>query len=187
MNIILFGPPGAGKGTQAALLAERTGLPKVATGELLRAAVRNGTPLGQQARRFIDKGLLVPDDIIVDLLRELVASPDSARGLIMDGFPRTLRQAEAVDESLARRGRRVDGLLYLKVPEDELVRRLLGRAKEEGRSDDTREAISQRLAVYRAETEPLIEHYRELSVATDIDGLGSVREVAMRVEDALGL
>jgi adenylate kinase len=187
MNIILLGPPGSGKGTQGAILANRTKLPQVATGDLLRAAVQAGTPLGRQAQPYMDEGLLVPDGIIVGLLREVLASPDTARGLIMDGFPRTLEQAEAVDVSLDSSGRRVDHVLSLTVPEDELVKRMLGRAALEGRSDDKAEAIRQRLDVYREETEPLIARYRERGVVSEVAGLGSVDQVAQRVAQVLGL
>jgi adenylate kinase len=187
VNIILFGPPGAGKGTQGAILAERTGLPKVATGDLLRAAVRDGTPLGTRAKTYMDQGLLVPDEVIVDLLRELLASSEYERGLIMDGFPRTVEQAGAVDAALAERGSSVDYVLSLSVPEEDLVERMLRRAEIEGRSDDTAEAIRRRFEVYRRETEPLIAHYRERAAVTEVDGTGSVEEIARRIAEVLGL
>lgn len=187
MNILLFGPPGAGKGTQGTILAERTGLPNVATGDLLRSAVRDGTPLGNQAQGYMDQGLLVPDEIIVGLLRELLASPHYARGLIMDGFPRTVVQAEAVDAALAERGSSVDYVLSLTVPQEDLVERMLRRAAIEGRSDDTAEAIRRRFEVYRKETEPLIAHYRERDVVTEVEGTGSVEDIARRVAQVLGL
>ena len=185
MNIILFGPPGAGKGTQGALLSERTGLPKIATGDLIRAAMREGTALGKKARKYYDQGHLVPDAIIVDLIRELLSSPDLADGLIMDGFPRTPTQADAVDAELAERGARVDHVLSLAVPESELVRRLSGRAQAEGRSDDTPEAIQQRLTVYREETAPVMAHYSGQGVVAEIDGTGSVEEIAARIGEVL--
>lgn len=186
MNIILFGPPGAGKGTQGALLAQRTGLPKVATGDVIRAAMRDGTPLGRRAQEYYDEGLLVPDGVVVGLIEELLASPDVARGIIMDGFPRTVQQAAAVDRALATRGQRVDHVLCLAMPEHELVRRLAGRAHEEGRSDDSPEAIERRLEVYRKETAPVLAHYRRLSVVREIDGTGAVEDIASRINEVLG-
>lgn len=185
-NIVLFGPPGAGKGTQGVLLAQRTGLPKVATGDVLRAAVREETALGREAQGYMDQGLLVPDEIIVALLEELLASPQATRGIIMDGFPRTVVQARAVDTALAERGQAVDLVLRLEVPEPELIRRLAGRAAEQGRTDDTVEAIQRRLAVYREETAPVLAHYAARDVVREIDGTGAVEEIAERVNGALG-
>jgi adenylate kinase len=185
MNIILFGPPGAGKGTQGSLLSKRTGLPKVATGDLIRTAMRERTELGRKAKSYYDQGLLVPDGIIVNLIRELLASPDVGDGLIMDGFPRTPTQAEAVDAALAQRGADVNAVLSLNVPEKELIRRLSGRAREEGRSDDTPEAIQRRLDVYRKETAPVMAHYRARGVVHEIDGTGSVEEIAARIDEVL--
>lgn len=185
MNVILFGPPGAGKGTQGALLSKHTGQPKVATGDLIRTAMREGTSLGRKAKTYYDQGLLVPDDIIVDLIRELLASPDVLHGIIMDGFPRTVTQAEAVDAALAARGARVDHVLSLNVPQEELIRRLSGRARNEGRSDDTPEATQRRLRVYREETAPVMAHYRAQGVVHEIDGTGSVEEIAARIDEVL--
>lgn len=187
MNVILFGPPGAGKGTQGALLAQRMGIPKVATGDLIRTAMREETALGRQAKGYYDQGLLVPDEIIVGLIEDLLASGDVADGIIMDGFPRTMTQAEAVDGSLAARDGRVDHVILFDVPDTELVRRVLGRAREQGRSDDTPETIKKRLAVYRRETEPLVARYRRCDVVLEVDGTGSVDEIAARVADALEL
>jgi adenylate kinase len=184
MNVILLGPPGSGKGTQGALLSECVGVPRVSTGDLLRSAVAGETTLGRQARGYMQKGLLVPDEIILGLIEEVLASPDAQRGIIMDGFPRTVAQAEAVDELLARRGEKVHRVLSLEVPEAELVRRLLGRARQEGRDDDTEETITQRLAVYREETEPLIAYYRERGVLAAVTGTGSVEEIADRMQEA---
>lgn len=185
MFVILLGPPGAGKGTQGALLSERAGLPRVATGDLLRTAVRHGTALGKQARTYMDRGLLVPDEIILALIDEVLDSPAARDGLIMDGFPRTVAQAEAVDARLAQRGRQVDRAISINVPEDELVRRLLGRAEQEGRSDDTPETIRRRLAVYRDQTEPLIGYYRSRSVLREVDGVGLPTAIAARIDEVL--
>lgn len=186
MQIIVLGAPGSGKGTQGALLADRLGVPKIATGDLLRAAVRDGTPLGVEARSFMDRGLLVLDEIILGLIEEVLRSPEAQDGVIMDGFPRTLAQAEAVEGLLADRGSRIDRVLLIDVPEDELVKRMLGRARAEGRSDDTPETIRKRLAVYGEQTAPLIRYYEERGLLTTIVGLGTVREVADRVNEALG-
>lgn len=186
MQIIVLGAPGSGKGTQGALLADRVGVPKIATGDLLRAAVRDGTSLGVEARSFMDRGLLVPDEIVLGLIEEVLRSPEAQDGVIMDGFPRTLAQAEAVEGLLADRGSRIDRVLLIDVPEDELVKRMLGRARAEGRSDDTPETIRKRFAVYGEQTAPLIRYYEERGLLTTIIGLGTVREVADRVNEALG-
>ncbi|MDH3455927.1 MAG: adenylate kinase [Gemmatimonadota bacterium] len=177
MNIVLLGPPGSGKGTQGALLAERTGLPRISTGDLLRSAVARQTPLGQKARSFMDQGLLVPDAVIVGLIEEVLASDDVERGVIMDGFPRTVRQAEAVDRSLALRGSQVDHVLYIEVPEEELVRRMMGRSAKEGRSDDTPAAMRKRFAVFWKQTAPLVAFYRKKELLREIPGTGTIEAI----------
>ncbi len=186
MNVILLGAPGAGKGTQGAILAERTGLPRVATGDLLRAAVDDKTPLGEQAASYMHRGLLVPDEIILSLIQQVLESPQAANGIIMDGFPRTVAQAEAVEKLLSARGTRVDHAVTFNVPEPDLVQRLLGRASQEGRTDDTPEAIRKRLVVYRELTEPLIEFFQTRGILREIDGVGSVEDIAERVMEAVG-
>jgi len=186
MNLILLGAPGAGKGTQGVRLSQQLDLPKVATGDLLRAAVRDGTPLGEQASSYMDSGLLVPDAVILGLIGEVLESPQMAGGLIMDGFPRTVGQAEAVDRLLQKRGAQVDHVLTFEVPEEQLVERLLGRANTEGRRDDRREAINRRLAVYREQTAPLLAFYRHRDVLREIDGVGCIEEVERRVLAAIG-
>lgn len=185
MNVILLGPPGAGKGTQGELLARRLGMPRVATGDLLRDAVRRGTALGAKAKSFMDKGLLVPDAVIVGLVDAVLERPDTRGGIIMDGFPRTVPQAEAVDRALARRGAHVHYVVRIEVPQAELVRRLVRRAEQEGRSDDTPETIEERLRVYREETAPLVDYYRSRDLVVDIDGTGSIDEIAARIDEAL--
>ncbi len=180
MNIILLGAPGAGKGTQGVILSERAGLPKIATGDLLRAAVRDGTPLGRQAQEYMDQGLLVPDEIILGLIEEVLASADAAAGVIMDGFPRTTPQAEAVDGFLGSRNDQVDRVVTFEVPDDELIDRMLGRAEEQGRSDDTPEAIRKRLEVYRKQTAPLIEFYERKGIVTEVVAVGTVEDVTAR-------
>jgi len=186
VNVIMLGPPGSGKGTQGALLSEGTKLPRISTGDVLRSAVESGTPLGLEAKGYMDRGLLVPDEVIVALIEEVLALPEAEGGVIMDGFPRTVAQAEAIGDRLDTRGSAVDRVLSIEVPEEELVRRMLGRAAEEGRSDDTPEAIQRRLEVYREQTEPLISYYRERGVLVDVDGTGTVEEIARRVQEALG-
>ena len=185
MNIILLGAPGAGKGTQGDILAKKAGLPKIATGDLLRAAVKAGTLLGQQAQSYVDRGLLVPDEIILGLIEEKLASKEARQGTIMDGFPRTIAQAEAVDGFLSSRGDQIDSVVAFEIQDEALIRRLIGRAGEEGRSDDTPDAIRKRLQVYREQTAPLLQFYDERGVMTMIDATGSVDEVAASVAKAI--
>jgi adenylate kinase len=186
MNVILLGPPGSGKGTQGAILARRLGVPKIATGELLSDAVQRSTELGRQAKQYMDRGSLVPDEIILRLVGEQLASPDAERGIVLDGFPRTIRQAEAVNRMLAARGEGARAVVLFDVPEEDLVRRLLARAAAEERSDETPEAIRRRLDVYRRSTAPLVGYYRELGVLTIIPGTDTVEEVAEAVKRAVG-
>ncbi|HTT66519.1 MAG TPA: adenylate kinase [Gemmatimonadales bacterium] len=183
---MILGAPGSGKGTQGKLLAEHLGIPQISTGELLRAAVKQGTPLGRQAKGYMDQGLLVPDDVVLGLIRQILESKEGARGVLMDGFPRTVPQAAAVDRMLAGRGDRVDVVLLLEVAEDELVRRLLGRAAKEGRSDDNLESIKQRLKVYHEQTAPLVAHYDGQGVVKRVPGTGGVDEIQVRVREVVG-
>ena len=185
MYLMILGAPGSGKGTQGKLLAEHLGVPQVSTGELLRAAVKDGTPLGVKAKGFMDQGLLVPDEIIFGLIREILGSPPAQRGVLMDGFPRTIPQAEAVDGMLVERSARVDRVLVLDVDEEELVQRLLGRAAKEGRSDDNIDSIRQRLKVYHAQTAPLIDFYERRGVVRRVPGMGSVEEIQVRMRETV--
>ncbi len=199
-DIILLGAPGAGKGTQGALLAEALGLPKIATGDILREAVRQGTELGREAKRFMDAGELVPDDVILGLVRLALALPNAAQGAIFDGFPRTAAQAEAVDRIQAELGRRLSAVILFEVPDEVIVDRMTGRRTdpESGavyhirynppppavrerviqRADDTEETVRRRLVVYREMTKPLIARYRSAAVPIHrVDGTGDIEAV----------
>jgi adenylate kinase len=184
VDLIILGAPGSGKGTQGALLSTRLAIPKISTGDLLRAAVRDGTPLGRKARGFMDQGLLVPDEIILGLIEEVLHSEAAKRGVIMDGFPRTLPQAEAVDRLLAPLGRQVDRVLLIDVSEEELIDRMVKRAAIEGRADDTPETIRRRQEVYREQTAPLIAFYDRRNLVTRVNGLGTIEEIAERMAGA---
>jgi adenylate kinase len=183
MIIILFGPPGAGKGTQAKKIESRFGIPQFSTGEMFRKAIRNQTPLGMKVKSFLDAGKLVPDHTVVELVAEALENPEFAGGYILDGFPRTVTQAEAFDELLKAKGSRIDAFLMLNVPGEELVNRILNRA--EGRSDDTHEKVKVRLGVYATETAPVLQYYEDKGLVTYIDGLGSIDEIFERIENVL--
>lgn len=173
-NLLLIGPPGAGKGTQAQLLVERCGIPQISTGDMLRAAVASGSELGRTVQRIMERGDLVPDETVIEIVEERLARDDCTKGFILDGFPRTEAQARALDAMLERRGRAPLKVVVLEVPEEELRGRILTRG--EGRVDDTAETLERRLAVYRRDTAPVLEHYREALVR--VDGVGSLEEIA---------
>ncbi|MEW2246296.1 MULTISPECIES: adenylate kinase [unclassified Streptomyces] len=179
MRLVLIGPPGAGKGTQAALLGRRLGVPHVSTGDLFRAHVGDGTPLGRDAQRYLDAGELVPDHITEGMVRHRLAEPDARRGFLLDGFPRTVRQAHALATMLAATGTSLDAVLEFTAPEDVVVDRLLGR----GRADDTEEVVRNRLRVYRKQTVPLLAYYAD--IVLQIPATGTVEEVAAHTETAL--
>jgi adenylate kinase len=185
MRVIFLGPPGSGKGTQAKLLAGRLGVPAVSTGDILREAVRQGTALGRRAKAIMDAGELVPDEVVIGLIRDRTAEPDARNGFLLDGFPRTLEQAVALHRLLAGNGAALDGVINLLVPEKTLIERMLGRAAQEGRSDDRPETVAERLRVYREKTAPLVEHYRRLGILSEVDGSGSIATVADRIDRAL--
>lgn len=185
MRIVLLGPPGSGKGTQAALLKDRLKVPHISTGDLLRAAVKAGTPLGLKAKAAMDAGDLVSDDLVLGLIEERLGEPDIANGYILDGFPRNLVQAEALDRLLTRLQQPVDRALELKVDEEQIVQRLAKRAAEEGRSDDTEEVVRNRLSVYHQQTAPVTGHYDQHGVLARVDGIGSIEEINQRLVDAL--
>jgi adenylate kinase len=185
MRIVFLGPPGGGKGTQAKLLAERLKIPAISTGEILRAAVREGTPLGRQAKAVMEAGELVSDDLMIALIRERLAEPDARIGFLLDGFPRTVDQAIALEKLLEGNGNPLSAVVNLSVPERVLLDRLASRSGQENRSDDTRETVLERLRVYRQKTEPLIDFYRKRGLLFDVDGVGSVPEIADRIGKAL--
>ncbi len=176
MRAVLLGPPGAGKGTQADLIQKRLGVPHISTGDLLRTAVGNRTELGVRAKGFMDEGKLVPDDLVIGLIRERLHD-DAAEGFLLDGFPRNVSQGEALGELLEESGVELDHVVSIAVPVDELVGRMLGR----GRSDDNEDTIRARLEVYRRETAPLCEYYRERGVLREVDGVGSPQEISRRI------
>lgn len=182
MRIVLFGPPGAGKGTQGARLAEKLKISHLATGDMLRTEVANGTDLGREARQYMDRGDLVPDDVIIGMIRSRLT--DSA-GMVLDGFPRTLGQAKALDEAMDEAGTPLDRSIYFKVDEDELVKRLISRGSQQGRTDDTPETISWRMNVYREQTEPVLDYYRSTGRIVEIDGNGSPDMVFDRLVKAV--
>lgn len=181
MDILLLGPPGAGKGTQGALLAETTGLPKFATGDLLRDAVKQGTPLGQQAKAMMEAGHLVSDDLILGVIRDELAKPDAATGVIFDGVVRTIPQAEGMARLLAERGREMTHVLFFEIADSVILDRIAKRRGIEGRADDDPGSVATRLAAYRAQTAPLLAWYETRCGVITIDAVGSVDEVAARV------
>ena len=161
-------------------------MPKITTGDILRAAVRAETPLGREAKKYMDDGKLVPDSVILGMIKEELAKPEAQQGAVLDGFPRTAAQAELVDRTLADRGQRLNHIVLLDVPEEELVRRMTGRAAHEGRSDDAPDAIRTRLQVYQRDTAPLIAHYAERGIVKRVPGVGGVDEIATEIKRVIG-
>lgn len=186
MIAIFLGAPGAGKGTQSSRLAARLGVPQISTGDMLRQAVAEGTPLGLKAKKIMEAGELLPDAVVVDVIRDRISRPDCAGGFFLDGFPRTTGQAEALDRMLGDAGLAVDAVVNLEVDEGRLIERMAGRAKNEGRADDNPETIRERLRVYREKTAPLVSWYRDRGRLVTVDGLGEIGEVSRRIEEALG-
>jgi adenylate kinase len=186
MDILLMGPPGAGKGTQGALLAESLGLPKFATGDLLRDAVKRGTPLGRQAKAVMEAGHLVGDDIILGVVREELAKPEAQKGVIFDGVVRTIPQAEGMERLLTEKGRKLDAVLFFDVTDDEILARLDRRRSVEQRADDDPTAVATRLRAYRAQTEALLAWYEARLPVRRIPAVGTIEEIAGRVRGALG-
>jgi len=188
MNIILFGAPGAGKGTQAEKLVVKYGLVQLSTGDMLRAAISAGTDLGKRAKEIMDRGDLVSDDIIVGMIAARLDDKDCANGVILDGFPRTVAQAEVLDEMLASKGLSLDGVIEIRVDEAALFARIENRAAETGgaRSDDNADTLRKRLAVYHENTAPLLPYYRDKGVLKSVDGMATIDEVAAQIESILG-
>lgn len=187
MQLIFLGPPGAGKGTQAKIFLERAGIVQISTGDILRAAVANGTELGKQAKSFMDKGELVPDSVVIGIIEQRIREPDCQKGFVLDGFPRTIEQAQALDAILEKLGLSIDHVVNFEVPDDELVRRLMGRAVQEGRSDDNPESIKNRLQIFKDKTQPLISYYEQKGKLRHVAGLGSTAEIAERVKAVVGV
>ncbi len=191
MNVIILGPPGAGKGTQSRRLAANYGLQTLSTGEILRAAAVSGSEIGQRAKEFMDKGNLVPDEMVIEIVAERISEPDCENGFILDGFPRTVPQAEALDAMLADKGLQLDHVIELKVKEEALVARILGRANElaatgQGRADDTEETLRERLAVYRDRTVPILPYYSDRGLLESVDGMADFDTVAARIDALVG-
>ena len=212
MNIILLGPPGGGKGTQAKKIVEKYGIPHIATGDILREAVAKGTELGKKAKEYMDRGELVPDEIVIGIVRERLKQPDCEKGFLLDGFPRTIKQAEALDEMLKELGKGIDAVIYIDVPEEEIVKRITYRRtcrncgavyhliyappKEDNkcdkcggelyqRDDDKEEVVRQRFKVYMENTAPLIEYYEKKGLLYRVDGTKSIDEVFSQIDEIL--
>lgn len=213
MNIVLLGPPGAGKGTQAKRMIERYGIPQISTGDMLRAALKAGTPLGLEAKKYMDKGALVPDEVVVGLVKERIQQDDCQKGYMLDGFPRNVSQAGTLDAMLKELGQKIDHVVCIDVPDQELIQRLTGRRtcrecgagyhvmfdppKKDGvcdkcggelyqRDDDNEATVTSRLKVYADQTKPLIEYYEKQGKLRKIDGLGSIDEIFERIKAVLG-
>jgi adenylate kinase len=187
VNLLVLGPQGSGKGTQAGRLSADYGIPHVATGEIFRAAIAEGTELGRRVQPILAAGELVPDELTVSLIRERLSQPDAAEGFVLDGFPRTLTQAEELDAMLVEIGRTLDAVLFFDLPDDVALERLLSRAEDEGRHDDRPEVIERRLEIYHEQTEPVVERYRATGKLVPLHAARSVGEVAAEIGAALEL
>jgi len=188
MNIILLGPPGAGKGTQAKLLEDTRGMKQLSTGDMLRAEIAAQSPLGQRVKAIMDAGQLVSDEIVIDMIASRIDQPDCARGFILDGFPRTVAQAEALDKMLAQKGRNLDAVVELAVDEGILLSRIQKRAAENAgnvRADDNEEALKKRLGVYRDQTAPIIPYYKNKGILRQVDGMAEINEVTSQIANIL--
>ena len=187
MNIILFGPPGDGKGTQARRLVKKFGIVQLSTGDMLREAAASGSEIGQRANALMEAGQLMPDDIMVSIVSDRIDEPDCANGFILDGYPRTVPQAKALDKLLAEKGLKLDHVIELAVADDVLVSRITGRAAEEAaagkpRADDNVETLKKRLAVYHERTEPVLPYYRDKAVLKSVDGMADIEDVAAQID-----
>jgi adenylate kinase len=185
MKLLLIGPPGAGKGTQASKLSEVFGIPAISTGDIFRANVKNETPLGLEAKSFMDRGAYVPDDLTNKLVRDRLQNPDCVKGFLLDGYPRTADQVNELDDILRETNSSLDAVIQLTADTNEVVRRLAKRAIEQGRSDDTEDVIRNRMAIYEDQTAPLISLYAARGLLIMVDGLGEIDEVTSRIVEAL--
>ena len=185
MNLLVLGPQGAGKGTQAKRISAEYGIPHISTGEMFRAAADAGTELGKRVKPILDTGELVPDELTVALIRERLSEPDAAEGFVLDGFPRNLAQANALDEMLSSIGRSLDAILFFAVPDSVGLERALERARLEGRDDDTPDVIKRRLEIYHAETEPVVEHFRVTGKLVPLHAERPIESVWREIEEAL--
>lgn len=187
MRMVLLGAPGSGKGTQGEKLVAHYGIPKISTGDALRAAVAAGTELGRRAKAAMDAGQLVADEIVIGIVEERLAQPDAQKGFVLDGFPRNTAQAQVLDHMLQRLGQPpIDKAVHLAVDDEEIIKRLLDRARKEGRADDKEDVIRRRIEVYNAETHPLLDYYRAQDKVATVDGVGSLDEIFRRIVRALG-
>ena len=184
LNIVIFGAPGSGKGTQSERIVEKYGINHISTGDVLRAEIKNGTELGKTAKGYIDQGQLIPDELMIDILASVFDSFKDSKGVIFDGFPRTIAQAEALKKMLAERGQDVSVMVDLEVPEDELMVRLIKRGKDSGRADDNEETIKKRLHVYHSQTAPLIDWYKNEKKYQHINGLGTMEGIFAEICEA---
>ena len=185
LNIVIFGAPGSGKGTQSERIVENYGINHISTGDVLRAEIKNGTELGKTAKGYIDQGQLIPDELMIDILASVFDSFKDSKGVIFDGFPRTIAQAEALKKMLAERGQDVSVMVDLEVPEDELMVRLIKRGKDSGRADDNEETIKKRLHVYHSQTAPLIDWYKNEKKYQHINGLGTMEGIFAEICEAI--
>ena len=185
LNIVIFGAPGSGKGTQSERIVEKYGINHISTGDVLRAEIKNGTELGKTAKGYIDQGQLIPDELMIDILASVFDSFKDSKGVIFDGFPRTIAQAEALKKMLAERGQDVSVMVDLDVPEEELMVRLIKRGKDSGRADDNEETIKKRLVVYHSQTAPLIDWYKNEKKYQHINGLGTMEGIFAEICEAV--
>ena len=185
LNIVIFGAPGSGKGTQSERIVEKYGINHISTGDVLRAEIKNGTELGKTAKGYIDQGQLIPDELMIDILASVFDSFKDSKGVIFDGFPRTIAQAEALKKMLAERGQDVSVMVALDVPEEELMVRLIKRGKDSGRADDNEETIKKRLHVYHSQTAPLIDWYKNEKKYQHINGLGTMEGIFAEICEAV--
>ena len=185
LNIVIFGAPGSGKGTQSERIVEKYGINHISTGDVLRAEIKNGTELGKTAKGYIDQGQLIPDELMIDILASVFDSFKDSKGVIFEGFPRTIAQAEALKKMLAERGQDVSVMVDLEVPEDELMVRLIKRGKDSGRADDNEETIKKRLHVYHSQTAPLIDWYKNEKKYQHINGLGTMEGIFAEICEAI--